>query len=66
MKTSPVIVIATGAVPLWACNAALAQSGNMMGGGWQNGWMGGYGGFWMPVTLLVLVIGLAVWIIKRK
>ena len=38
----------------------------MNDGLWNGAWMGGYGGMWMPVTLLVLVIALAVWIIKRK
>lgn len=44
-----------GAVPLLAASAALAQNGNMMGGAWS-GWMGGYGGIWMPI-LLVAVVG---------
>ncbi len=64
MKTFPVIAI--GTVPLWACNAALAQNSNMMGGAWNPGWMGGYGGPWIAVVLLVLIIGFAVWVIKRK
>jgi len=54
------------ATALWASGAALAQNGNMMGGSWGSGWMGGYGGLWMPVLLLIAVIGLAVWVVKRK
>jgi hypothetical protein len=29
------------------------------------GWMGGYGGYWGPV-LLVVVVGLVAWIVMRK
>ncbi len=64
MKTFP--MIATGSGLLWAGNAALAQSDNMMGGRWNHGWMGGYGGPWVAVVLLVLLIGFAVWVIRRK
>ena len=56
----------TSAVALpCASSAALAQNSNMMGG-WSNGFMGGYGSPWLAVVLLVLIIGVAVWIIKRK
>jgi hypothetical protein len=33
-----------------------------MGGG---GWMGGYGGYWGPI-LLVVVIGVVVWAVLQK
>ena len=63
--TAIATAIGIGSVFLLAANPALAQAGHMMGGGWGYGWMGGYGGFWMPVVL-VLVIGLVIWVIKRK
>ena len=37
----------------------------MNGDMWGSGWMGGYGGMWMPVLILVAVIALLVWIVKR-
>ena len=40
---------------------ALAQSGHMMNGAW----MGGYGGVWVPI-LLVLVVGLVAWVVVQK
>jgi ABC-type multidrug transport system permease subunit len=45
---------------------ALAQSGNMMnGGGWMNGGsMGGYGGIW-TILLVIVVVGLLASIFKR-
>lgn len=59
--------LAFGAVPLLASGAALAQSGNMMNGGWwDGGWMGGYGGIWMPILLVVVVVGVVVLVMKRK
>jgi uncharacterized membrane protein len=48
--------------------AVLAQGGNMMdGGSWGMGWMGGgYGGFWLPVLLVIVVVGAVVWGVKQK
>ena len=46
---------------------ALAQSGNMMNGGsWGGEWMGGYGGMWIPILLVVVVVALVVWVVKQK
>ncbi len=57
---------AAGALPLLVTGAAAAQSGHMMNGGmWDGGWMGGYGGYWVPV-LLVVVVGLVAWIVLQK
>ncbi|HYN58350.1 MAG TPA: hypothetical protein VET87_02215 [Rubrivivax sp.] len=64
MKNS--IAMAAGTVPLLATGAAWAQAGNMMNGGMSGfGWMGGHGGFWVPV-LLVVVVGLVAWIVMQK
>ena len=60
-------VLAIGAVLLFAAGVALAQNGNMMnGGGWGMGWMGGYGGIWVPILLVVVGAGVVVWGIKQK
>ena len=57
---------AVGAASLFVSGVALAQSGNMMNSGmWGGGWMGGYGGMWMPVLIVVVVAALVVWIVKR-
>lgn len=66
MKT--LVAVAVGAVPLLAAGVASAQYGNMMGGGgmWNGGWMGGYGGIWVPVLLIVVVAGVVVWVVKQK
>jgi len=56
-----------GVVPLWASGAASAQGGNMMNGGmWGSHWMGGYGGVWLPILLVAVLVGLVVWVVKRK
>jgi len=58
--------LASTAVPLLLSGAASAQSSSMMNGSMGNtGWMGGYGGYWMPV-LLVVVVGLVAWIVMQK
>jgi hypothetical protein len=65
MKT--LLAMAVGTVLLLATGVSLAQSGNMMNGGmWGTGWMGGYGGIWGPILLVVVVVGLVVWVVQRK
>jgi len=64
MKNS--IAMAAGTVPLLATGAVLAQTGNMMNGGMSGfGWMGGYGGYWVPV-LLVVIVGLVAWVVMQR
>ena len=49
-----------------ATGVASAQGGSMMNGGhWGGGWMGSYGGAWVPI-LLVFVVGLVAWIVMQK
>lgn len=65
MKT--LFVIALAALSLFAAGASWAQSGNMMNGGaWGAGWMGGYGGIWPLVLLVIVVAGVVAWVISRK
>lgn len=60
------LATAAGTVSLLATDVAVAQNGNMMNGGmWGDGWMGGYGGVWVPI-LLVVVIGFVAWIAMQK
>lgn len=60
------LVIGAGSAPLWVSVAASAQAGPMMNNGmWGGGWMGGYGGYWVPVLVLVIV-GLVAWIAMQK
>jgi uncharacterized membrane protein len=56
-----------GTVPLFAAGVATAQNGNMMSGdGWGMGWMGGYGGIWGPLLLVVLAAGVVALVMQRK
>ena len=56
-----------GTVILLATGVSFAQSGNMMNGGaWGGGSMGGYGGIWMPILILVVVVALVVWVVKQQ
>ena len=65
MKT--LLAMAVSTVPLLATGVALAQNGNMMNGvGWDMGWMGGYGGVWGPVLLVVVVVGVVALLMQRK
>ena len=64
MKT--LLVMAIGTVLLLTTGVSFAQNGNMMNGGaWGSGWMGGYTGVWMPALLVIVVVGLVAWIVKR-
>lgn len=60
------ITMAVGTASALASGVLFAQNGNMMNdsGGW-GGWMVGYGGFWVPV-LLVVVVGGVVWAVLQK
>ena len=65
MKTWLAMVV--GTLPLFATGVALAQSGHMMdGNSWGVGWMGGYGGIWLPIFLVVVAVGLVAWVVQRK
>lgn len=59
--------IAAGAVSLLTAGAASAQTGSMMNGGMGDyGWMGGYGGIWVPILVVVVVAGLVAWAVAKK
>ena len=59
--------LAGGAVSFLGTGAAMAQSGNMMNGGrWGMDWMGGYGGIWGPVLLIIVVVGVVALIMQRR
>jgi hypothetical protein len=61
--------MAFGTVPLLATGVALAQNGNMMnndGGMWGTGWMGGYGGIWVPILLVIVAVGVVALLMQRK
>ena len=48
-------------------SAAVAQNGNMMNASmWNAGWMGGYGGMWVPILLCIIVVAAVVWMLVRK
>ena len=52
---------------LLVSSVAVAQSGNMMNDGmWNAGWMGGYGGMWVPILLVIVVVAVVAWMLGRK
>jgi len=56
-----------GLLALLTITSASAQNATMMNGNmWGYGWMGGYGGYWLPILGLVVVVGLVVWIVKQQ
>ncbi len=64
MKTSLPMMV--GAASLLTSGVVLAQTGTMMDDGNSGfGWMGGYGGVWMPALLIVVVV-LVVLLVQRK
>lgn len=64
--------IGPGLASLLATGSALAQNGHMMNNGlwgydmWGHGSMGGYGGYWVPILFLAVVVGLVVWVVKQQ
>lgn len=56
-----------GLVSLLATGSTLAQNGTMMNGDmWGSTWMGGFSGYWMPLLVLAVVVGLVVWVVKQQ
>ena len=65
MKKSLATGIGSGS--MLAATAALGQTGQMMNdGGWGMGWMGGYGGIWLPILLVVVVAAAVAVVMQRK
>ncbi len=64
MKTLLAVVV--GAVPLLTSGVSIAQNGTMMNGDHWSGWMGGYGGPWVPTLLVIVVVGFVVWLLMQK
>jgi Mg2+ and Co2+ transporter CorA len=31
-----------------------------------SGWMSGYGGYWVPILVLAVVVVLVVWVVKQQ
>jgi len=59
--------VGVGLAPLLATGNALAQNRPMMNGGmWGSGWMGGYGGHWVPILVVAVVIGLVFWVVNQR
>jgi len=59
--------VSAGAGSLLAAGAASAQTGNMMSDGVGGfGWMGGHGGIWVPILVVVLIAGLVAWVVAKK
>lgn len=60
------VAVAIWTVFLVTANTSLAQSGRMMNDGmWSGGWMG-FGGFWMPLLLVLLAVGVIALLFQRK
>ena len=65
MKT--LLATGTGSAPLFAATAAWGQTGQMMNDSlWGMGWMGGYGGVWVPILLVVVVAAAVVVVMQRR
>jgi len=59
--------VGIGLALLLVTGSSLAQNGNMMNGGTgASGWMGGYGGYWVPILALAIIAGLVIWVVKQK
>ena len=59
--------VSGGLVALLTITSASAQNGTMMNGDmWGYGWMGGYGGYWLPILGFVAVVSLVIWVVKQQ
>lgn len=63
------LAVPGGGLALQASGWASAQNGSVMDGGMMSAgmWMGGWGGLWVPLLLVVVaVVGLLVWARTRR
>lgn len=61
------LAMVSSTATLLVSSVAVAQNGNMMNGGmWNAGWMGGYGGMWVPILLVIVVVAVVAWMLGRK
>lgn len=61
--------LSVGSIPLFASGVALAQSGSMMSGDgsmWGFAGMGGYGGIWLPILVVVAVAAVVALVVQRR
>jgi len=57
---------AIGTEPVSATGVSMVRNVSMMNGGvWSDSWMGGYGGVWMPLLLVIVLAGVAAWVVNR-
>ena len=64
MKTLTTLAVCLPSI--LASGVSSAQNDDMMDGGGMGGrWMGGYGGYWGPIVLVV-VVGFVVWAVLQK
>ncbi|MEX2481971.1 MAG: hypothetical protein WD928_14030 [Gammaproteobacteria bacterium] len=56
------IIGVVGSLSTLSAGVSIAQSGHMMDGG---GWMGGYGGVWGAIVLVV-IIAVIVWAVLQR
>lgn len=60
------LATAVGMVLLFANSVSIAQSGHMMNGNSWGGGMGGYGGAWLPILLIAVLVALVVWVVTKN
>jgi len=59
--------VAASLAPLLVAGSAWAQNGTVMDDAIVgSGWIGGYGGYWMPTIALAVGVGLVVWVVKQQ
>lgn len=56
--------VGVGLASLLATGSTLAQNETMMNDGMRDSrWLGGY---WVPILVLAVVVGLVVWVVKQQ
>jgi uncharacterized membrane protein len=69
IKTLSAAILIGGTIAVTSALAVSPQGGSGMGGmmdGYGSGWMGGYGGIWVPILIVIAVAGFVAWIVTQK
>jgi hypothetical protein len=66
-KNLNTIVLIAGTIMAASALADTQQGGDGTGmmSGYDTGWIGGYGGIWVPILLVAVVAGLVGWIVAK-
>lgn len=60
------IIAASALADTQPSGSGYRMGSGMMDGYYGFGWMGGYGGIWLPILLVIVLVGVVAWVVAPK